>query len=57
MARDVLDLGGADTEREGPEGAVGRGVAVAADIGHPRLGQAQLRADDVDDALLGVTHR
>jgi hypothetical protein len=34
------------------EGAVGRGVAVAADDRHAWLGDAELRADDVDDALL-----
>ena len=39
------------------ERAVRGGVAVAADHGHPGLGQAELRADDVHDALLGVTHR
>ena len=53
----VLDLGGADAEGERPEGAVRRGVAVAADDRHAGLGEAQLRADDVDDALVGVTHR
>ena len=53
----VLDLGGADAEGERAEGAVGRGVAVAADDGHARLGQAQLGPDDVDDALVGVAHR
>ncbi len=40
----VLDLGGADPEGQRAEGAVGRGVAVAADDRHPRLGDAQLRA-------------
>ncbi len=35
------------------ERAVGRGVAVAADDRHPRLGEPQLRADDVDDPLGG----
>jgi hypothetical protein len=48
----VLHLGGADPERERPEGAVGGGVAVAANDGHARLGEAELRPDDVDDALL-----
>ena len=51
---DVLHLGGADAQRQGAEGAVGGGVRVAADHGHARLGEAQLRADDVDDPLLGV---
>ncbi len=45
---------GADAHREGAEGAVGGGVRVAADHGHAGLGEAQLRADHVDDALLGV---
>ena len=40
----VLDLGGADAEGQRAEGAVGGGVAVAADDRHPRLGHAQLRA-------------
>ena len=53
----VLDLAGADSKREGAEGAVGRGVAVAADDGHAGLGQAKLRPDDVDDALAGIAHR
>ena len=50
---DVLDLAGADAEGQRAEGAVGRGVAVAADDGHARLGEALLGADDVDDALAG----
>src|SRR5699024_1480829 len=36
---------------------VGGGVGVAADDGGAGLGEAQLRADDVDDALLDVAHR
>ena len=47
----VLDLGGADPERERAEGAVGGRVAVAADDRHPRLGDPELGADHVDDAL------
>ena len=46
---DVLDLAGADAERQRAERAVRRGVAVAADDRHARLGDAQLRPDDVDD--------
>ena len=53
----VLDLRGADAHRERAERAVGRGVTVAADDRHARLGEAQLRADDVHDALLDVAHR
>ena len=47
----VLDLGGADPEGERAEGAVGGGVAVAADDRHPRLGQPELGADHVHDPL------
>ena len=53
----VLDLAGADAEGERAEGAVGRGVAVAADDRHAGLGPALLGTDDVDDALVGVAHR
>ena len=48
--QDVLDLRRADPERDGAERPVGGGVAVAADDGHARQGQPELRADDVDDA-------
>ena len=47
--QDVLDLGGADSERERAEGAVGGRMGVAADDRHPRLGDAQLGSDHVDD--------
>ena len=47
----MLDLGGADAVRERAEGAVGRGVAVAADDRRAGQSEALLRADDVDDAL------
>ena len=46
-----LHLARADAECERAEGAVGGRVRVAADDGHARLREAQLRADDVDDAL------
>src|SRR5439155_23488577 len=49
--QDVLDLAGPDPERERAESAVGRGMGVAADDGHPGLGQPELRPDHVDDAL------
>ncbi len=51
---DVLDFAGADAEGESAEGSVGAGVRVAADDGHAGLGEAELGADHVDDALLGV---
>jgi hypothetical protein len=47
---DVLDLGGTDSDRQRAEGAVGRGVGVAADDRQSRLGHTQLGADHVDDA-------
>ena len=53
----VLDLGGADAERDRAERAVGAGVAVAAHDRHAGLGEAELRADDVHDALLDVAER
>ena len=45
------DLAGADAEGQRAECAVGAGVAVAADDGHARLGDAHLRPHHVDDAL------
>ena len=48
----VLDLGRADAEGERAEGAVGRRVRVAAHDRHARLGQPQLRTDDVHDPLV-----
>jgi serine/threonine protein kinase len=48
----VLHLAGADAESQGPEGAVRRGVAVAADHGHARLRGPQLRPDHMHDALM-----
>ena len=53
----VLDLAGADAERERPERAVRAGVRVAADDGDAGLGEPELRTDDVDDALARVVHR
>jgi hypothetical protein len=49
----VLDFARADAEGERAERAVRARVAVAADDRHARLRQTELRADDVDDALLG----
>ena len=48
----VLDLAGADPERERAERAVRGGVRVAADDRHPGLGHAQLGADHVHDPLV-----
>src|SRR5579872_2444954 len=50
----VLDFGGADAKGQRAERAVRRGVAVAANDGHARLGHALFGADDVDDALADV---
>ena len=53
----VLDLAGADAERERPERAVRRRVAVAAHDRHAGLREALLGPDHVDDALVGIAHR
>ncbi len=50
----MLDLAGADPERERAESAVGGRVGVTADDRHTRLGQPELGADDVHDALTEV---
>ena len=50
------DLGGPDAEGERAECAMGAGVTVAADDGASRLGEAELRADDVHDAAPVVPH-
>ena len=47
----VLDLAGADPEGQRAEGAVGRGVRVAADDRHTGLGDAELGPDHVHDPL------
>ena len=52
--QDHLDLARPDAERQRPEGAVRGGVGVAADDGHARLRQPELRPDDVDDAARGA---
>ena len=50
--QDVLDLAGADAESQRAKRTMGGGVAVAANDGHARLGQAQFRTDDVHHALV-----
>ena len=52
----VLDFAGADAEGQRAEGAVRRGVAIAADDGQAGLGDAELGTDDVDDALVAAGH-
>jgi hypothetical protein len=47
----VLNFAGADAEGQRAKGAVGAGMAVAANNRHSRPGQSQLRSDDMDDAL------
>ena len=49
---DMFDFCGADSKGERGESAMGRGVAIAADDGEAGKGDPELRADDVDDALL-----
>src|SRR6185437_15193496 len=53
----MLDLGGADPEGERTQGAMRRGVAIAADNCHAGLRQAHYRADDVDNALIDAVDR
>ena len=48
------DFRRADAERECAEGAMRRGVAVAANDQKTRQGQSQFRADDMNDALTRV---
>ena len=50
----VLDFACADAEGQSAESAVRGGVAIAADDGHARLGEAKLGADDMHDALLRI---
>ena len=49
----MLDLAGADAERQRAQRAVRRRVAVPADQRRARQREAQFGADDMDDALLG----
>jgi hypothetical protein len=53
----VLDLAGADAERQRAERAVRGRVRVAADDGHAGLGEPELRPDDVHDSLLFMAER
>src|SRR4051794_1716342 len=53
----MLDLAGSYPERQGAKGAMGRGVAVATDDGHSRLGQTELRPHHVHDALVVRSER
>src|SRR5690349_24742345 len=48
----MLHFTGADAEGERAERPMGRGVGIAADDGHARLGKPELRSNDVDDSLL-----
>ena len=53
---DVFDFAGADAEGQRAECAVGGGVTVAANEGLAGLGDAQLGADDMHDALVLAVH-
>ncbi len=50
--QNVFHFRSADAEGQRAERAVRAGVAVAANDGHARLGNAQLRTDDMHDPLL-----
>ena len=52
----VLNFAGADAESQGSKRAVGAGVRIAADNGHAGLGDAELGADNMNDALLAGVH-
>jgi hypothetical protein len=52
--KDVFYFAGSDTECQCSKCSMRTGVAVAADDGHAGLGDAELRADDVDDTLLAA---
>ena len=54
---DAFAFAGADPEGEGSERAMGRGVAVAAYERNARQGEAEFRADDVNDPVLAVRSR
>ena len=53
----MLDFRGADAVRQTGEGAVRRGMRIAANDGHARQRRAVFRADDVHDALLRILER
>ena len=53
----VFHFRGSDSHRERTERSMGRGVAVTADDRHTGLGETQLRAHHMHDALLRVAHR
>lgn len=50
----MLDLAGADTERQGTEGTVGRGVGVSANDRHSGLRVSEFWTDDVNDSLADI---
>src|SRR5947209_6218393 len=47
----MLDFGCANAERQAPERAMRRGVAITTHNRHPRLRESKLWTDDVDDTL------
>ncbi len=54
---DAFAFTGADAEGQRPEGAMGAGMAVAADERRARQGEAEFWADDMHDAMAAVVHR
>ncbi len=48
----MLDFAGADAKRQGPEGSMGRCVAVAAYYCRSRLRDAEFGPDDMDYTLI-----
>ena len=53
-SKDVLDLTGSNSHCQSAKSTVRRGVRVTADDSHAGLSQSKLRANDVDDSLIGV---
>src|SRR5699024_2114391 len=54
---DVLYFRSTNAHGDRTKSTVGRSMRVTADDGHAGLGNAQLRTNGVDDALLFITHR
>ena len=55
-SQNMLDFRRSNAKCQRPKRAVRAGMAVAADDGHARLSQSQLRADHVHNALIGRIH-
>src|SRR5579884_1840109 len=52
----MLDLAGADTDSKYAQSTMRGGMRITTDKRHPRQGQAQLRSNDMHNALLWSIH-